>query len=307
MAAGFLEVKRQLPVLGIGLGLRDELADDTFNNPDCIDWLEFVPENFMGLGGSAQELIEKFALRFPLVSHGVNLSIGSTDELNQDYLTAIKQLLDKVNCPWWSDHLCFSSVDGVYMHDLLPLPFSAEAVRHIAGRIKKVQDFVERPFLIENISFYMHLPGCELNEAQFLSEVVEQADCGLLLDVNNIYVNSLNHGFDPYEFLNSIPLHRTVQVHVAGHERIKNVILDTHGEAVIQPVYDLLKFVLQRVPVNAVMLERDQNFPDFAEITRELKELRLIASQTQPALLGNTAQQIPLNYEESGYARALSA
>src|SRR5262249_48293569 len=150
---------------------------------------------------------------FPLVSHGVNLSIGSTDELNEQYLEELKEILDKTDSPWWSDHLCFTSVQGTYMHDLLPLPFTREAVAHIAKRIKRVQDFTQRPFLIENISFYMNMPCCEMTDAQFLCEVLEAADCGLLLDVNNVYVNSLNHGFDPFEYVDQLPLDRVVQMH----------------------------------------------------------------------------------------------
>src|SRR5579875_1440630 len=208
MATDFLDLKKTLPTLGVGLGLRRDLAEETFASSGRLDWLEFVPENYMGIGGRARDLIERAGERFPLVSHGINLSVGSTDELNSQYLKDLKHLLDATGAPWWSDHLCFSSVDGIYMHDLLPLPFSREAVRHIAERVKRVQDFVGRPFLLENISFYMHAPGCELTEAQFLSEVAEAADCGLLLDVNNVYVNSINHGYDARAFIDAIPLER---------------------------------------------------------------------------------------------------
>jgi len=171
------------------------------------------------------------------------------------------------------------------MHDLLPMPFSHEAVAHVAKRARAVQEQVGRPFLLENISFYMQMPGHEMTEAQFLGEVLEQADCGLLLDVNNIYVNSVNHGFDPYEFLNQIPLERTVQIHVAGHSHVDDVIIDTHGASVVQPVFALLKYVLERTDVKAVMLERDQNFPAFKEILAELAEIRAIVEATQPGML----------------------
>jgi len=284
MASSFLDIKKTLPALGVGLGLRRELAKSTFDCQHSIDWLELVPENYMGLGGKSRQLLEEAADRFPLVSHGINLSIGSTDDLNQDYLKSLKTLLDTIDAPWWSDHLCFTSVDGVYMQDLLPLPFSRAAVRHIAERAKRVQDFLERPFLLENISFYMSMPGCEMSEAQFLAEVLESADCGLLLDVNNIYVNSLNHGYDPVKFLDQIPLERTVQVHIAGHKRTRETVIDTHGAPVVQPVYELFEQALARVEVKAVMLERDQNFPDFGEILDELKTIGEIARRVQPAL-----------------------
>lgn len=304
MSSAFFNVKATLPVLGVGLGLRRELASETFENADKIDWLEFVPENYMKLGGQSRALLSKAASKFPLVSHGINLSIGSTDELSMDYLKAIKELLDEVNAPWWSDHLCFTSIDGVYMHDLLPLPFSREAVNHIADRVKRVQDFVGRPFLLENISFYMYMPGNEMKEAQFICDVLEAADCGMLLDVNNVYCNATNHGFDAREFLNNIPMERTVQMHIAGHKRGRSMIIDTHGAAVIQPVYELLEYVLQRVPVNAVMLERDQNFPDFEDILTELQIIRDIAAKAQPSLIAGRRNE---QREEKPHAHALSA
>ncbi|MBX9667069.1 MAG: DUF692 domain-containing protein [Candidatus Obscuribacterales bacterium] len=284
MALNFLNMKKKLPVLGIGLGLRRELATETFESKDKIDWLEIVPENYMDLGGMAGERLEQALQAFPLVSHGVNLSIGSTDPLNETYLKSLKKLLDTVDAPWFSDHLCFTSVDGHYLHDLLPLPTSREAVNHVAQRIKTVQEYVQRPFLIENISYYMNMPGCEMSEVQFLAEVLEKADCGLLLDVNNVYVNSINHNFDPYKYLNALPLERTVQMHIAGHSHGDEMIIDTHGNPIIEPVFELLDYVLGRVVVNGVMLERDQNYPEFSEILSELNQIRKVASSYQPQL-----------------------
>jgi uncharacterized protein (UPF0276 family) len=297
MTNQFLAAKKQLPNLGIGLGLRRELANETLDNANKIDWLELVPENYMGLGGAARARLEKVASRFPLVSHGVNLSLGSTDELNAEYLTALKKLLNKIDSPWFSDHLCFTSVDGVYMHDLLPLPFSKEAAHHSAKRAQEVQHRLGRPFLIENISAYMHMPGGEMTEAQFLSTVLEEADCGMLLDVNNVYVNSQNHNFDPFEFLKQIPLERTVQIHVAGHSTGEGMIIDTHGSAVIEPVFQLLKFVLERTDVKAVMIERDQNFPEFSELIGELSSIRKIAAEVQPTLA--SVNRAHLSFENS--------
>jgi len=284
MSDQFLTAKKDLPVLGVGLGLRKELAADTIQNADKIDWLEIVPENYMNLGGAARTRLEKVAECFPLVSHGVNLSLGSTDPLNQDYLLSLKKLVDQVDAPWWSDHLCFTSFAGVYMHDLMPLPFTNEAVRHVSERIKIAQAIVGRPFILENISFYMHMPADEMSEAQFLSEILEKADCGLLLDVNNVYVNSCNHNFDAGDFLKQIPLERVVQIHMAGHTQVSGKVIDTHGAAVIDPVYDLLAQVLRQTTVKAVMLERDQHFPPFADIHMELNRFREIAQECQPAL-----------------------
>jgi uncharacterized protein (UPF0276 family) len=265
-----------LPDLGIGFGLRREIADETFEAKDKIDFLEFAPENYMEVGGNAKALLERAAEAFPLISHGLCLSIGSTDDLNNDYLKALKKTLDQANCAWASDHLCFASFNGVYVQDLLPLPFSKEAIEHVVKRIKTVQDYIERPFLLENISYYTSLPGAEMNEWQFISEILEKADCGLLLDVNNVYVNSVNHGFDPERFVDQIPLERVVQIHIAGHKKSKKTIIDTHGAPVVQAVYDLLEYTIGRVDVKGVMLERDQNFPNFDEIIVELEKIRNI-------------------------------
>lgn len=278
MPADFLKTKNDLPSLGIGLGLRRELVAETFEHGDEVDWLEIIPENYMEIGGTARERLDVAHSRFPLVTHGINLSIGSTDELNMQYLSALKKLLDKIDAPWWSDHLCFTSCDGVYMQDLLPLPCSKEAVRHISSRVKQVQEIIERPFLLENISFYMQVPGSDMSEVQFLTEILETADCGLLLDVNNVYVNSINHGFDPYSYVDQLPLERVVQIHVAGHKRIGDYVIDTHGAAVVEPVYELLDHVLKNSSVKAIMIERDQNFPEFAELIDELSRLRSLAN-----------------------------
>ena len=273
MSDGFSRIKKCLPALGVGLGLRRELADDTFQ-ASSIDWVEFIPENYLNIGGAGHERLEQAKALFPLISHGINLSIGSIDDLNYEYLQSLKLLLDRIDVAWWSDHLCFASSGGVYFHDLLPLPFSREALKHVVSRIRRVQSIIDRPFLIENISYYMTMPGGELSEAEFLSEVLEQADCGLLLDVNNVYVNSINHGFDAEEFLRQIPLERVVQLHIAGHKKEDNLVIDTHGASVIEPVYELLRYVLQKTEVKAILLERDQNFPDFADILSELDKIR---------------------------------
>ena len=280
----FLKIKQQLPVLGTGLGLRRELVDETFDNAGRIDWLEIVPENYMGLGGRARERLEEAASNFPLVSHGVNLSIGSTDVLSELYLTEIKELLERIDSPWWSDHLCFTTNDGTYMHDLLPVPLTKEAVHHIAERAKRVQDRTQRPFLLENISFYMQMPGSEMPEEEFITQVVEEADCGLLLDVNNVYVNSLNHKFDPYKYIDALPLDRVVQIHIAGHKKIDDYVIDTHGAAVVEPVFQLLEHVLRKTKVHAILLERDQQFPEFEELLGEIAAIKRIVAAAQPEL-----------------------
>ncbi|MBI5176430.1 MAG: DUF692 domain-containing protein [Candidatus Obscuribacter sp.] len=286
----FLSIKRELPELGIGLGLRRELAEQTLASTASIDWLEIVPENYMGLGGRARARLEAARRDFPIVTHGVNLSIGSTDALSEDYLRDLKELLNYVDAPWWSDHFCFTSHGGTYMHDLLPVPLNMEGARHMAKRARQAQAYVGRPMLLENISYYMQMPGSDLEEADFLSEVLERADIGLLLDVNNVYVNAINHNFDPYRYLDKLPLERTVQIHIAGHSHGPEMIIDTHGAPVIEPVFELLEYVLRRTSVKAIMLERDQNYPDFSEIIAELEQIRSIAGASNPlALRGKSA------------------
>lgn len=281
MANEFFRLKSRLNPLGIGLGLRSEMAEETFAHSNEIDFVEIAPENYMEIGGASRHRLENAVSKFPIISHGLNLSIGSTDDLNYGYLASLKNLLDEINAPWWSDHLCFTSVDNVYIHDLLPLPFSREAITHIVERIKRVQDFIARPFLLENISFYMYMPGNEMPETDFISKIVEKADCGLLLDVNNVIVNSINLKFDPEKFVNELPLERVLQIHVAGHKLIGDYIIDTHGSPVIDPVFELLDYVLKRTQVKGIMLERDQNFPCFSEILSELEQLRTIAQRNK--------------------------
>lgn len=292
MAYDFSTAKKAMPVLGVGLGLRRDIAEETFAAASQIDFVEIAPENFMGIGGRARDLLERAGEHFPVISHGLNLSIGSSDDLSKPYLQELKKLLDEIDAPWWSDHLCFTSCDGIYMHDLLPMPFTREAVKHVGRRVKEVQDFIERPLLLENISFYMYPPACEMTEAQFLAEVAEEADCGFLLDVNNVFVNSVNHKFCPRKFLEEIPLERAVQIHIAGHKQIRDYIIDTHGAPVIEPVYELLAHVLAKTEVKAVMLERDQNFPEFKELLSEVNQLREIARLAQPQLLCPSATEV---------------
>lgn len=293
MTSKFFDVKKQLPILGVGMGLRNEVEDETFEHAAQIDWLEIISEQFMGLGGKSRARLDRALKVFPLIAHGVGLSLGSTDEIDQDYIRSLKKLLKHIDAPWWSDHLCFSAFGGVQTHELLPLPFSREAVAHCVTRAKKVQEMTDIPFLLENITYYMRMPGSELDEAQFLSEVLEQADCGLLLDINNVYVNSLNHKFNPFEFMDQIPLERTVQIHIAGHHHAPefDAYVDTHGATPPRPVLDLLKYVMERVPVNAILLERDQHFPDeFSELLAELDDIRSVVKEAQPGWLDSKSQ-----------------
>ncbi|MBX9689324.1 MAG: DUF692 domain-containing protein [Candidatus Obscuribacterales bacterium] len=276
MTESFQAIKKNLPKLGVGLGFRTEIAEQTLINRDSIDFLEIITEHYLLNGPTESRDLER-TLEFQLIPHGIELSIGNVAELDFDYLKKLKQLLKRINAPWWSDHLSFTGVEGNRLHDLLPLPFSREAVDHVVKRIRVIQEFIETPFLLENVSSYMRMPGSEFSEAEFITEVVEQADCGLLLDVNNVYVNAFNHNYDPFDFINQLPLDRVVEIHIAGHKKQGSVIIDTHGARIIQPVYDLLAHTLRKTEARAILLERDQLFPKFAMILSEIEKIKEIA------------------------------
>ena len=273
------------PVFGVGLGLRSPLLEETLNAKEHLDWLEFTPENFMERGGYSRQMLKRARDQFPLVSHGVSLSLGSLDPLNPAYLDELESLFDWIKPPWFSDHLCFSSLDGQYFNDLIPLPRTRETILHVSRRIQLLQERFQIPVLIENISQYIQPPCDEMSDADFITGILEEADCGLLLDVNNVYVNSCNHNFEPLDFLSNIPLERVVQIHVAGHhifpdetaddslERLQWV--DTHGASVIDPVWDLLRWVLARCRPCGVMLERDTGNSTFREeLLPEILQIR---------------------------------
>ena len=279
MNSDFLTIKKTLPQLGVGIGLRRELAEEIFTATDKIDFLEIIPEQYMRKGGEGKELLDRATSLYTAVSHGVNLSLGSSDPLDQEYLKALKQFVSDIRAPWFSDHVCFASLGEIYLHELLPVPFCKETLSHMVARIKRVKEYIEIPFLVENTTYYMKVPGSTMSESQFIGELIEQADCGLLLDVNNVYVNSVNHGLDAYEFLDQIPIERTVQVHMAGHKERKDIVLDTHGAPIAQPVYDLLQYALNKTTVHGVTIERDQNIPKLAEITDEIEAIKTICSR----------------------------
>lgn len=278
------------PVLGVGLGLRRPLLKETLSAAGLIDWLEFTPENYIDRGGSILQGLKDAHAGYPLVSHGVSLSIGSTDPWNEEYLSKLEDLFAWIDPPWFSDHLCFSSIGGVYSNDLLPLPRTQATVDHVADRVKYLQDRFQRPVLIEHVSQYLNWPNDAMADAEFITAILEAADCGLLLDVNNVYVNTRNHGGDPKAFIQNIPLSRVVQVHVAGHKYSEKdgLLIDTHGAPVIDPVWDLLHFAMSQPGCRpcGVMIERDNNIPPFAELVCELEQLRAVWQATgQPEIL----------------------
>jgi uncharacterized protein len=262
-------------ITGIGLGLRAPLAEHIVSRaPASLRWLEVSPENYVGRAGAFVRHLDAARERFPLVTHGLTLCPGGADALDDAYLRDLDGFLRRVETPWHSDHLCFGSDEGVFLHDLLPLPFTRASAEHTARRIVEAQQRLSVPFALENISWYAHPGEAELDEAAFITEVLARSGAGLLLDVNNVYVNARNHGFDARAMIDRLPLDRVVQLHVAGHFTGHDGLrIDTHGEAVCDDVYGLLEYTLTKTGAVPVLLERDQNFPSWEAIVGELDRL----------------------------------
>ncbi|WP_448552956.1 MNIO family bufferin maturase [Thalassotalea montiporae] len=268
--------------LGFGLGLRTNHYNDVIEQKPDVDWFEIISENYMVAGGKPRYYLDQIRENYPIVMHGVSMSIGSTDPLNMEYLTKLKTLIADVQPEWFSDHLCFTSVGGVNSHDLLPLPYTEESLTHVVERIKQVQDFMGRQMLMENVSSYLTYKTDEMNEWQFYREVCEQADCRMLLDINNIYVSARNHDFNAMEYLRSLNPQRVQQFHLAGHSDFGDYVVDTHDHDVPDPVWQLYKEALKLFGPVSTMIERDANIPSFADLTAELNIARNIAEQHIP-------------------------
>lgn len=249
--------------LGVGLGLRTKHYPHILANEPDVDWFEIISENYMETGGRPLYILDQIAERYPIVMHGVSMSIGSPDPLDFDYLTKLKTLRDRVGARWVSDHLCWTGFAGKNTHDLLPLPYTEEALAHLVTRVREVQDFLESPLLLENPSSYVEFSGSTMTEYDFLARLCAEADCGLLLDVNNIYVASFNHGYDPKTYLDAIDPTRVVQFHVAGHTNNGTHIVDTHIGPVIEPVWELFRDAYARCGGASMLLEWDAEIPSF--------------------------------------------
>jgi hypothetical protein len=263
---------------GVGLGLRWDFLEEVSDGPDLdVAFFEVSPENYMRRGGFYPALLERVVGRYPVVTHGLTMSLGAVDAPCPQYLDELKTELERLKTPWHSDHLCFGSSGNRRLHDLLPLKQCRENVQRVAERVRSLEDRLGLPMAIENISWYAPLGKPEMSESAFLGEVLEAAACGLLLDVNNVYVNSQNHNFDPQAFIESLPLDRVQQIHVAGHTRTSDgLIIDTHGETVSDPVLELLEFTLLRTGPVAVLLERDNDVPPLPDLLAEVARLRAI-------------------------------
>jgi uncharacterized protein (UPF0276 family) len=267
------------PVEGAGLGLRRTLMGplaDSF--PEQIGFLEVAPENWIGVGGSQGKRFRAFTERHPFICHGLSLSIGGPGPLDETFIHRVKRFLDEHRIRYYSEHLSYCSDDG-HLYDLMPIPFTEEAVKHVAARIRRTQDILERRIGMENVSYYA-APGKEMEEIDFINAVLEEADCDLLLDVNNIYVNSINHGYDAETFLKALPAERVVYFHVAGHyEEAEDLRVDTHGAAVIDPVWRLLDIAYAHFGPVPTLLERDFNIPPLPELVEEIDQIRRLQSQ----------------------------
>ncbi|MDH5265978.1 MAG: DUF692 domain-containing protein [Betaproteobacteria bacterium] len=281
------------PFLGFGLGLRPKHYRDFLAAAQPVDWLEIISENYMVQGGKPLAMLDAIRARYPVVMHGVSMSLGSVGELDREYLAQLKALARRVEPAWISDHLCWTGVHGLNLHDLYPMPYTQEAVRHVASRIRQAQDILERRLVIENVSSYLSYADSAMTEWEFITAVSGEADCLLLLDVNNIYVSGVNHGFDPRAFIDGVPGHRVQQIHLAGHSDMGDHLIDTHDEPVADPVFDLYGYACHRLGAVSTMIERDDAIPPLPELVAELDRVREVARDNLTGA-GRIAASLPL-------------
>ncbi len=258
-----------LPALGAGIGLRRPHFDEIIETNPPVRWFEIIPENFLNRGGYMADCLRKISEKYTLVAHGISVSIGSTDPFDMGHLKRLRAFCDSINSPWFSDHLCFTMVDHVNLNDLIPLPFTRDAINNVVERVKIVQDIMERPFLLENVTYYMTVSKSQMSEAEFITTILEEADCGLLLDVSNVVLNAKMHEYDPIAFLDSIPLDRVGQMHLAGFEEKDDLLLDTHGKPVSDETWDLFRAVIERVGPSSPLVEWDVAIPTLDRLMRE--------------------------------------
>ena len=266
-----------VPDLGHGVGLRREHFDRVLSDRTGVDWFEVISENYMVKGGRPLQILERVRRDYPLVLHGVSLSIGSTDPLDLGYLDRLRDLATRIEPAWVSDHLCWTSIGGHNSHDLLPLPYTEETLEHVVARLGAVQDHLGRRIALENASTYLRFAGSSIPEWEFLGEVAHRADCGILLDVNNVYVSAVNHGFDPEKYLAAVPAERVWEIHLAGHSDRGSHLLDTHSTRVCDEVWELYRFASRRIGEVASLVEWDEDIPDWE--TLESESLRARAAR----------------------------
>lgn len=273
-----------LPYLGFGLGLRKEHYNVILETNPEVDWFEVLTENYLVPGGKPLYFLDQISERYPVVMHGVSMSIGSSDTLDMDYLKQVKVLAKRINAHWISDHLCFTGLDGINAHDLLPLPYTDETVKFVAGKIRQAQDFLGRQLLIENVSSYItYKQSAGMSEWEFVTAIAEESDSLMLLDINNIFVSAFNHKFDPLEYLDGVPAERVQQHHLAGHSQYDGYIIDTHDDVVVDGVWELYAEAVKRFGNVSTMIERDDNIPDLPVLLKELQIARDIYTKQQAA------------------------
>jgi len=263
-----------LPDLGIGIGLRTVHFGEILSKHPAVDWFEVLSENFMDTGGRPLFILDKIVERYPVALHGVSLGIGNTDPLNREHLRKLKALAARTRAHWISDHLCWTGILGRNTHDLLPMPYTEEALRHTTRRVRQVSDFLERPLVLENPSSYVEFASSSMPEWEFLSRLAEDSDCGLLLDVNNVYVSSFNHGFEPEVYIDAVPADRVVQYHVAGHTNKGTHIIDTHSDHAIPKVWELYRRAWARTGPVATLYEWDDKIPALKVVLAEARKAK---------------------------------
>ncbi len=260
--------------LGYGLGLRPIYYNEILSNRPPVDWFEIISENYMVAGGRPLSMLDAIRADYPMVMHGVAMSLASTDPLDFDYLAQLKALIERVQPAWVSDHVAWTGVHGYSLHDLLPIPYTKESLDHVVERISRVQDYLKRQLVVENASTYVSFISSEMSEQDFIREMAERADCLLLLDINNVFVSCFNHGYDPLAFIDGVPIERVVQFHMAGHTDYETHRVDTHDQPVCDEVWALYEHARRRFGDVSAMIERDDNFPPFSELLDELQRMR---------------------------------
>jgi uncharacterized protein (UPF0276 family) len=272
-----------LPDLGIGIGLRTVHFGDILAKHAPVDWFEVLSENFLDTGGRPMFILDKVVERYPVALHGVSLGIGNTDPLNREHLRKLKALATRTRAHWVSDHLCWTGILGRNTHDLLPMPYTEESLRHTTARVRQVSELLERPLVLENPSSYVEFASSSMPEWEFLSRLSEDADCGLLLDVNNVYVSSFNHGFEAEVYVDAIPADRVVQYHLAGHTNKGTHIIDTHSDHAIPAVWELYRRAWARTGPTATLYEWDENIPELEVVLAEASKARAWRESVPPA------------------------
>ncbi len=280
-----------LPNLGLGVGLRSKHLNHIMEHGPGVAWFEIISENYLDNHGYSRYVLDKLAEQCPIVMHGVSMSLGSCDPLNWDYLKQLKQLADELQPAWISDHLCWTGVAHINTHDLLPLPLTEESFKHVSQRLQLVQDYLQRPLIIENPSSYLQYQHSNIDEWEFLSALTAETDCGLLLDVNNVYVSAYNHGFDPEHYIRQIPHERVVQIHLAGPTDCGDYLIDTHDQPVPSRVWQLYALAHQLTGGVSTLLEWDANIPDYSELLAELHKVNQVIAGEIPSVTEQSQPQ----------------